>query len=140
MKDIPTPYRFVLVFTLLILLIGLFSIVMIPKNKIIGYRTIFYNLDEMSGIPTYTSNQEKYKKESCRELCNHKVCNEFEIQNKKYSLCKSCEKKGECYHPYQGTCVKCSKSSNCEALYGSEGGAPMDPLYKECNMNWPKIY
>ncbi len=139
-KETPSIYRFIYIFALLIILIGFFSFFMIPKNKIIGYRTIFKDLDEISGIPSYKSNQEKYQKKSCNELCDKEICTEFELQKKKYSMCKFCKEKGQCYHPFQGICTKCNNSMSCEEIYGCEGKEPIDPFKKECNFCWPKIY
>ncbi len=133
---------------LLFILIILFSLILIFtyasnhffKNKIIKYKVSTKIFKDESNIPSYKSNQEKYIKKSCSDLCDKNICSDYEIQLKKYNMCKKCESKGLCYQPFHGDCIKCKNLKSCEEVYGCDGKEPIDPFKKECSLCWPQIY
>ncbi len=140
--------RLIFVLFILIIMIFIFSYLSFfwGKSKYLNvmnvfkYRRIQKNFKDESDIPSYKSNQEKYKKKSCDEVCDKKICLEYEEQMKKYNMCKRCESKGLCYEPFQGSCFKCTKLKSCEESYGCEYTEPINPFKNECNTCWPKIY
>jgi hypothetical protein len=132
--------RIIFVLVLLIIIILLFSYLSLPKNDILKYSMTKNIIKDESNIPSYKSNQEKYKKKSCKELCDKEICTDYELQLKKYNNCKKCESKGMCYQPFQGTCFKCKNLKSCEEVYGCNFGEPIDPFKKECEKCWPHIY
>ncbi len=131
--------RLIYVLFIITFLIIIFTYLSIPKNNITKYIYSKKIIKDESNIPSYKSNQEKYLKKNCSELCDKNICTNFQIQQKKYNMCKYCESKGLCYQPFNGQCFKCKSLKSCEETYGCEGNGPIDPFKKECSECWPKF-
>ncbi len=129
--------RIWIVLILIFLWIFFFSFLYM-QTRTIKYRKIIFPIDD--SIPRYQENQDKYKINECKDLCNHHVCREYKEQNQKYDLCKKCEQKGLCYQPFGGGCEPCIQKKSCEEAYGCDGGSPIDPMKQECKKCWAKIY
>jgi hypothetical protein len=129
--------------TLLILFILFFLIffsilIYITNNsKIVEYKVIKTPIEKYNKeIINYNEIKNKYKIDKCTEMCSPEICNEYQIQQIKYDLCKECSKEFKCYNPIKGTCEFCLNFNSCDSLYGCNDKKLINPLNNYCKKCW----
>ena len=80
----------------------------------------------------YLSKNNNYTHKNCVKKCSPKICNKYDIQKKKYNLCKRCKNKNYCYNEYRGICEPCVNKYSCEKLYGYNKISQINPIHNFC--------
>jgi hypothetical protein len=89
------------------------------------------------------------KKEKCNEVCDNRVCNEYQNRLTNYHNCLYCKNKNMCFSEPQGECIECSridlkKDCSSQDKFGCENPRgfmyedvpPIDPVMNNCKMCW----
>jgi hypothetical protein len=89
------------------------------------------------------------KKKKCKDICDERVCNEYENRLSNYHNCLYCKTRNMCFSEPQGECIECSRNDlkiGCEAQdrFGCENQRgfiyedipPIDPVMNNCKMCW----
>ena len=111
---------------------------MTSSSKLVGFRVIKdYNLNNKTGISNFNQLKNKYNIDKCSQVCKQEFCDEYQIQQIKYDLCKNCNKEGKCYDEYKGICIPCENQYTCEQLFGCSGNKPpIEPIKNYCTRCW----
>jgi hypothetical protein len=133
-----TTYFIIVIILIIVFFILFFYAMLYNNNNLVKFRVVKEPIEKVpSGEIDYDKLKNKYTFKKCNDMCNQKICNEYEVQMIKYNLCNECKKKNKCYDPYKGLCVKCNNNKyNCNQLFGCDDKPPVNPYKNYCIKCW----